>query len=171
MSVCYMRVSHSSMASEDPYQPDRTLRRILVLAWIDTNWLRVMRNGAWFWCRIFLYEEVERFTGEKSSQVVGSLVPHFGREENDFDILVQMFTELRKLVFVARAEEVLSVINAEDFDVGWVDGFTFKHRKDTSNGSDDDMRLFLQSLPILVDVGPTNGEVGGDKDRSSRSGD
>ena len=114
---------------------------------------------------------MERFTGEKSAQVVGGLVPYFGREENDFDIFVQMFTELRKLVFVPRAEEVLGIINAEDFDVGWVDGFTFKHSEDTSDSSDDDMWLFLQSLPILVDVGPTNGEVGGDKGRSSRSGD
>ena len=87
------------------------------------------------------------------------------------DILGQMFTELLKLVFAARAEEMLNSINAEDFDVGRVDGFTLKHSEDTSNGSDDNMRSLLQSLLILVDVGPTNGEVGCDEGRGGRSGD
>ena len=114
---------------------------------------------------------MERFTGEKSAQVVGGPVPYFGREENDLDILRQMFTELRKLAFAGGAEEMLNIINAEDFDVGWVDGFTLKHSEDTSNGSDDDMRSLLQPFAILVNVGPANGEVGGDRGRGSRSGD
>ena len=80
------------MASEDAYQSDRTPRPTLILFWIDTNWFWVIRNGAQIWCGIFLYEEVERFTGEKFSQVVGGLVLYFGREENELDILGQMFT-------------------------------------------------------------------------------
>ena len=54
------------MASEGTYLSDRTPCRIPVLVWIDTDW---------FWCGIFLYEEVEGFTDEKSAQVVGGFVP------------------------------------------------------------------------------------------------
>lgn len=53
-----------------------------------------------------------------------------------------MLTELRKLMHVARSEEMLNVIDAEDLDVRWIDGFTLEHTKDASNGSDDDMRSF-----------------------------
>jgi len=135
----------------------------------EGDWTFV-RNGACVWCGIFFYEEVEGFTDEKRTQVVGGLVPYFGQEENDFNILGQMFAELHKLVFLGRAKEVLNVINTEDFYVGWVDDFTLEHMHDTSNGCDDDMRSFLQSLHILVDVGPPNGEVGGDRGRSGRRG-
>jgi len=63
------------MTSEDTYQSDRTPCRIPVLVWIDANWFWVILNGVWFWCGIFLYEEVEGFTDEKSAEVMGGPVP------------------------------------------------------------------------------------------------
>lgn len=107
---------------------------------------------------------------EQFAQVVRGLVPCFGREENDFDIISQVFTELRELIFGASTEEVLNVINAEDSDVDWIDGFTLEHMGDASDGSDDDMWTFLQSSHFLVDVGPTDGEVGGDERGGGRNG-
>lgn len=105
---------------------------------------------------------MQRLIGEKSAEVMGGLIPRFGREKNDFGILGQLFTELCELGFIVSAKEVLNTLNAEEFYVAWIDSFTLKHREDASNGSDDDMRPFLQSLPILVNVVPTHREVGGD---------
>ena len=76
-----------SMASGSSYRYDRTPRRVLVLVWVDTSWFWVVWNGTWFWCGIFLYEEVERFASEKFAQVVEGPVPYFCREKNDIGVL------------------------------------------------------------------------------------
>lgn len=98
------------------------------------------------------------------------LVAYFCREEDYHGVLGQLFTEPRKFVFILITEEMLNAFNAEKFDVTWVDGFTFEHCTEASNCSNDDMRLFLEPLPILVNISPTNGEVGGDVRCCSSSG-
>ena len=104
------------------------------------------------------------------AKVVGGPVTRFSREQNELDVLRQTFTELRKLVFVAKAEELLNAINTEELYVTRVDGFTLNHVGDASSGSNDDMGSFLQPFPILVGVSPTYGEVESDGGRYGGSG-
>ena len=55
---------------------------------------------------------------------------------------------------------MLDALNAEVLYVVRIDGFTLEHSEEASGGSNDDMRPLLKVLPILVDAGPTNREVG-----------
>ena len=155
-------VSHSPTVSEGAYRSSCILHRILDPVWIDVNRFRIAQNGVWFWCRVLLHEEVERFVSEKLAKVVRGLVTWFSQEQNEFDVLGQSFTELRKLVFGVDAEELLNTINTEESYVTRIDGFTLNHSGDASNGSNYDMRPFLQLSPILLHVSPTHGKVGRD---------
>jgi hypothetical protein len=97
---------------------------------------------------------------EKLAEVVGCPIAYFGREENDLDILRQQLTEFCELVFILRTEDMLDALNAEVLYVTRIDGFTLEHSKEASSGSNDDVRPLLKVLLILVEVGPTNREVG-----------
>ena len=96
-------------------------------------------------------------------QVVRGVVTRFSREQNEFDVPGQLFTELRKLLFVGDAKEMFNTIDAEVSDVLRIDSSRPKHVGDRLNGSDDNMRSSLQRFHSPVDAsGPVDGEVKGD---------
>ena len=73
-------VSHSPTISEGAYWSGCILHRILDPVWIDVDRFRIGQNGVWFWCRVLLHEEVERFVDEKFTEVVRGLVTCPSRE-------------------------------------------------------------------------------------------
>ena len=77
------------------------------------------------------------------------------REQDDWDVLGQLFVEPCKLVFVVGVKEVLSVVHTEEFGVTWIDdSFALEHCIEAPNDSSG-KGTFPETLPILVDVSPT----------------
>lgn len=73
---------------------------------------------------------------EKFMEVVIGFMADSCREQDDWDVLGQLFVEPCKLVFVVGVKEVLSVVHTEEFGVTWIDdSFALEHCIEAPNDS------------------------------------